>query len=118
MKFAFIVTNLASGGAEKAIVKIGKALVDRGHDVHLVLLEHVMVHSVPTGLSVHALTGPGKHRSKGSIGKWLAALQLRCLMHRLAQIKPFDLVVSTLPFADEVAVRARLPRHWCRIANT
>jgi glycosyltransferase involved in cell wall biosynthesis len=29
-----------------------------------------------------------------------------------------DLIVSTLPFADEVALRAGLRRHWCRIAST
>ncbi|MBF0341953.1 MAG: glycosyltransferase, partial [Magnetococcales bacterium] len=37
---------------------------------------------------------------------------------RLGQPQPFDLLISTLPFADEVCRQAQLPRHWMRIANT
>ena len=118
MKYAFIVTNITGGGAEKAILKICSGLAQRGHDVNLVLLEHIVTHDVPAGIPVHALTSPGARLSKGMIGKWLAARRLRRLMARLAEGRPFDLIVSTLPFADEVAVRAGLPRHWCRIANT
>ena len=118
MKYGFIVTNITGGGAEKAILKICSGLAQRGHDVNLVLLEHIVTHDVPAGIPVHALTSPGARLSKGMIGKWLAARRLRRLMARLAEGRPFDLIVSTLPFADEVAVRAGLPRHWCRIANT
>lgn len=118
MKFGFIVTNLAGGGAEKVILKVGAQLRARGHDVHLVLLEHIVAHDVPEGVAIHALTRPGKRISKGVIGKRLAARRLRRKMARLAGSRPFDIVVSTLPFADEVAILAGLPRHWCRIANT
>lgn len=118
MRFAFITTNLAGGGAEKALLKIADALGRRGHDVHLVLLEHRIAHAVPTDVTLHALTRPGRALSKGVFGKAIAAWRLRRLMQRLAHVAPFDMIVSTLPFADEVAARARLPRHWCRIANT
>ena len=118
MKFAFVVTNLAGGGAEKVVLKLGAGLAARGHDVHLVLLEHLVEHAIPEGIVVHALTRPGRPLSKGMLGKRLAAFRLRRLFRRLTGHRPFDLVVSTLPFADEVATRARLPRHWCRIANT
>lgn len=118
MKFGFVVTNLAGGGAEKALLKLGALLAARGHEVHLLLLEHRVEHAVPSGVALHALTAPGRSRSKGMFGKRLAAFRLRRLHQRLAAHGPFDLVVSTLPFADEVAIRAGLPRHWCRIANT
>lgn len=118
MKFAFIVTNLAGGGAEKAILKLSEALRQRGHDVHLVLLEYRVEHSISSGITVHVLTAPGQKLSKGMIGEWRAVTRLRRLMQKLAVSAPFDLIVSTLPFADRVALRAKLPRHWCRIANT
>src|SRR5438094_3549322 len=118
VKFAFIVTNLAGGGAEKTVLKLGSALAGRGHEVHLVLLEHHVEHAVPAGIRLHALTSRGRRLLKGAVGKLLAVLRLRHLFSMLARPRPFDLIVSTLPFADEVAVRARLPRHWCRIANT
>jgi len=118
VKFAFIVTNLAGGGAEKALIKLGSRLAGRGHEVHLILLEDYVEHPAPAEIRLHALTRRGRRLPRGAIGKLLGALRLRRLVLRLSEPRAFDLVVSTLPFADEVALRARLPRHWCRIANT
>ncbi len=118
MKFAFIVTNLVAGGAEKAMLKLTTGLAGRGHEAHLILLEHLVDHAIPANICVHALGRSGRRLSKGVIGKAIAALRLRRLFHRLMTENPFDLIVSTLPFADEIALRARLPRHWCRVANT
>jgi len=110
MKFVFVVTNLAGGGAEKAIVKLAAALGRRGHQAEVVLLENLVEHAIPEGVKVTALT---ERASKGWLGKRLLA---RRLARHLTDTP--DLVVSTLPFADEVAALARVPRHWCRIANT
>lgn len=118
MKFGFVLTNLAGGGAEKALLKLAQALLARGNDVHLILLEHLVQHEERTDAPIHALTLPGQRLSKGFLGKWLAARRLRALLRELERRAPFDLVVSTLPFADEVAIFAGAPRHWCRIANT
>ena len=110
MNFALIITNLAGGGAEKAILKLAAGLVGRGHKVEVVLLEDRIEHAVPDGVRLSVLT----HRaSKGWLGK-------RLLARRLARhlSSPPGLIVSTLPFADEVTTLAKLPRHWCRIANT
>lgn len=112
MKFAFVLTNLAGGGAEKAILKLAAALTGRGHSAEVVILEGRIDHAVPPGVELHALT---EGISRGWLGKRLAALRLR---RALGTKGRFDLIVSTLPFADEVAILARLPRHWCRIANT
>jgi glycosyltransferase involved in cell wall biosynthesis len=110
MNFAFVLTNLAGGGAEKAILKLSQALADRGHKAEVVLLEERIDHTVPASVSVHAL---GKRLSRGWLGKRLLARRLRQYL-----ASRYDLLVSTLPFADEVAMLADLPRHWCRIANT
>jgi glycosyltransferase involved in cell wall biosynthesis len=118
MKFGFVVTNLAGGGAEKVILNIGAALRARGHEVHLVLLEDIVEHTVPNTLTIHPLSQPKKRISRGALGKRLAARRLRRAMAALARPRPFDIVISTLPFADEIAILADLPRHWCRIANT
>lgn len=117
-KFAFVVTNLAGGGAEKAVLKITTLLADRGHEVRLVLLEDRAEHVPPATCPIHVVTPPGSSLSKGFLGRRLAAWRLRRLIRRLGVGRPFDLIVSTLPLADEVAIRARLPRHCCRIANT
>jgi glycosyltransferase involved in cell wall biosynthesis len=110
MRFVFVVTNLAGGGAEKAIVKLAAGLADKGHDVELALLEDRVEHARPQGVKVSALTTTA---SKGWLGKRHLA---HCLTRHLSV--PWNLLVSTLPFADEVSALANLPRHWCRIANT
>ena len=118
MRFAFITTNLAGGGAEKAILKLTGGLRERAHDVDLVLLEERIDHRPSSVGELHIVTPHGRRVGGGFIGKHVAAWRLRRLMRRLCAKHPFDLVVSTLPYADEVALRAGLPSHWCRIANT
>ncbi len=118
MRIGFILTNLAGGGAEKAVLNIAAGLAERGHRTDVILLEHVVVHAVPAGTGFHALTRAGETISKGWLGKRLAARKLARLLGQLALDAPFQLLVSTLPFADEVAQLAGAPVHWCRIANT
>ncbi len=118
MRIGFILTNLAGGGAEKAVLNIAAGLAERGHRTDIIALEHVVVHAVPAGTGFHALTPEGRKTSKGWLGKRLAARRLARLLKQLALEEPFQLLVSTLPFADEVAILAGTPAHWCRIANT
>jgi len=118
MKFGFVLTNLAGGGAEKTVLTLGAALTARRNEVHIILLEHVIEHRPPADIRLCALTPNGRKISKGFLGKRLAARRLRALLRQLEEAAPFDLVVSALPFANEVTIRAEVPRHWCRIDNT
>lgn len=118
MKFALVITNLRGGGAEKAMLKFAALLAKRGHETHLVLLEHCVEYSLPVDVRLSVLTRPGQEASKGLVGKYRLAWRLKRLMTTLAGTQPFDLILSTLPFADEVCKLARLPCLWQRIANT
>jgi len=111
MKFALFTTNLAGGGAEKALAKIGSGLAGRGHEVDFIVCEDAGRYTPPEGCRFHALAARAGH---GWLGKRRLAWRLG---DRLAA-QGHDLLVSTLPFADEVAALARAPRHVCRIANT
>ncbi len=104
-------TNLSGGGAEKAIAKIGTGLAGRGHDVDLIVCEDRGNYLPPPNCRFYSLS---RHAGHGWLGKRLLAWKLRRYLHK----RPYDLLASTLPFADEVAALARLPRHVCRIANT
>lgn len=111
MRFVLFTTNLAGGGAEKALAKIGAGLAERGHDVDFVVCEDAGDHSPPPGCRFLALAGQAGH---GWLGKWRLAWRLS----RLLGGQQHDLLISTLPFADEVAALAHAPRRVCRIANT
>lgn len=110
MRFVFILPNLAGGGAEKAVLKTALALQGRGNEVHVLLLEQRIDYRPPE-LQIHVLAA---RLARGWLGKRLMAWRLRRQVMALAP----DIVISSLPFADEVAVLANLPQHWCRIANT
>jgi glycosyltransferase involved in cell wall biosynthesis len=110
MRFVFVTTNLAGGGAEKAVLKLATALAEKRHNAEIILLENRLDHMPPENVRLTVLTDEA---SKGWLGKRLLA---RRLARRLTE--PYDVLVSTLPFADEVTMLADLPRHWCRIANT
>lgn len=111
MRIALLTTDLSGGGAEKALAKIAEGLAQRGHQVDFIVCEDSGSHLAPTGCRVHALASRARHG-------WLGKRRLAWALRRLLGGYPVDMVVSTLPFADEVAALARIPRHVCRIANT
>jgi glycosyltransferase involved in cell wall biosynthesis len=115
MKFALFTTNLAGGGAEKALAKIASGLAARGHEVDFIVCEdagsHAGKYAPPAGCRFHALSARAGHG-------WLGKRRLAWRLNRLLAAQPHDLLISTLPFADEVAALAGVPHHVCRIANT
>ena len=118
MNFALIVTNLAGGGAERAMLNIAALLAGRGHGVDLILLEQVIEHTVPDDIRLHVLTPPGAKLGHGWLGQRIAAWRLARLWKKLDAGRPVDLTISTLPYCDAVVRLARLPRVRYRIANT
>jgi glycosyltransferase involved in cell wall biosynthesis len=113
MNFAFVITNLAGGGAEKVILILAEGLARRGHQAEVILCEDRIEHKVPDGIRISVLS---RRFTRGWLGKRWLAWRLR--RHLLATGKPPDLIVSALPFANEIAILANLPHHWCRIDNT
>ena len=118
MRILLVVTNLTGGGAERAIINLASGLRNRGHRPHIVLLENLVAYAVPDGIPVSALTGRERQISNNWLAKWWAARKLRRTYLRLTETEPFDLTISTLPFADQVVQHAGLPNVWYRIANT
>lgn len=118
MNFALILTNLAGGGAERAMLNIAALLTARGHGVDLILLERVIEHALADAINLRVVTAAGSRLGHGWLGKRIAAWRLARLWKNLDARKPIDLTVSTLPYCDEVVRLARLPRVRYRIANT
>jgi len=118
MNFIFVITNLAGGGAERAIINLATLLSERAHSVNLILLEDRVEHSLSDAINLHFATPRGHKMGHGWLSKRLVAGRLAHLWRKINTQKPIDLTVSTLPFCDEVVRLARLPRIRFRIANT
>lgn len=111
MKFLFVITNLSGGGAEKVFVNICSNLVLAGHEATLLLLENKISYDVPSNVKIDFIED--KRLFGGWLRKILLALKLKAKVRKIN----YDLVVSTLPYADEVCLLAGLKKHVCRIAN-
>lgn len=107
MKFAFVITNLKGGGAEKAFLKIATLLSLRGHLVTMILLENSIEHAYEPLFDLQILQA-----RRGFLGKRRAAKRLKKM------VEGCDVVISTLPYADEILHLAHVPNTWHRIANT
>ena len=118
MKALLITSNLEGGGAQKALLKLATGLTDRGHDVTVLVLERRIEHALPSGLQLQSLLPTDSALSGGWLGKRMLAWRLRRWFRHATRSAGFDLIISTLPLADEVVRLARLPRVWFRIANT
>jgi glycosyltransferase involved in cell wall biosynthesis len=117
MTLNLVLTNLAGGGAELAMLRLAGALGQRGHSVRILLLENRVQHAIPPGVEVIPLGRAGTRSTKGFLGKWLGSRRLKSAFRRLGAGAD-SATISTLPFADEAASLARLPNLWFRIANT
>jgi len=118
MKFWIVITNLQGGGAERSILNLASGLIRRGNSVRLILLEDRIDHALPPGIEPLFAAKRGQTISKGWIGKRVAAWRLRRLIVNDLAGERADLIISTLPFADEVVRIARLRNVWFRITNT
>ncbi|MBE8232394.1 MAG: glycosyltransferase [Endozoicomonadaceae bacterium] len=115
MKYAFVLTDLSGGGAEKAVLNIAGHLLERGHSIDIILLRNNIDYPIHQSFNLITLA---ENPSFGWLAKKWLAYRLAKVIKRQEKVKPFDIIVSTLPLADEIALMARLPNHWCRIANT
>lgn len=117
MRIWLITTNLKQGGAERTFLNLSVWLGERGHDVTLILLERMIEYKLPPSISVYFVDSSESGATKGWLGKTLLAWRLRRWEESRSRKHKPDLVISTLPFADEIARRAGLRNVWYRIPN-
>lgn len=116
MRILLLVTNLAVGGAERSMLRYEAALSKAGHDVVLLLMDDRIALELRSGVRVEALSDGTL--GNGVLGRMRLARRLRRWYRDTTRTRPFDLVISTLPFTDKIAVTAGLPSLWLRVANT
>ena len=102
MKALLITSNLEGGGAQKAMLKLARGLGERKHHVTVLVLERRIEHALPAGLKLETLLPAGVALSGGFFGKRMLAWRLRRWFRQATRSSGFDLIISTLPLADEV----------------
>jgi glycosyltransferase involved in cell wall biosynthesis len=118
MKIWIAITNLQGGGAERSMLNTASGLTRRGHQVRFILLEDRIDHVLPAGVEPILIGRPGRRISKGWIGKRRTAWRLRRWMRDRLRSEQPDLIISTLPFTDEIVRIAGMQDVWFRITNT
>lgn len=115
MRILLIIPDLRRGGAEKIAVTLAQGLASRGHDVSLLLFYRQIEFRISADVAVDALTRPERRMRFGWLDKRILAHALR-RWYRAAG--SFDLVVTSLSFASEVAHLAGIEETWHHIHST
>lgn len=118
MRILLIIPDLDGGGAQKVVLTLAQGLARRGHEIHVLLMEHLIKYDVPPEIVLHSLTKPGQRMSSGWLGKRLLAYKLRRWLRTAEKNENFDLIVANLPFASEIVFLARIPHVWHHIHNS
>lgn len=109
-----VIPNLNIGGAERWVANVSRMLCERGHQVEVFILENKVEQQLPPQVRLTILDP-----SKSISGSFLARISYaRKLRRTFASRGRFDLVISTLPYADQITHMAGLRSAYCRIANT
>lgn len=129
-KLAFIINHLEGGGAEKVVIRLSQALAERGHEIHIILLENKIDYTTSTDYFIHKLTtnatGKVNLPIRGSIlgfsiNDYALAKKLNQCVRKLSKDRPFDLIISTLHKASYITYLAKLPKIapvYYRVCNT
>lgn len=118
MRFFFFIPNLAGGGAERVVLTVAGSLAERGHEVKILVIEHVVAYGIPRGVVVESLLRPGKRFSSGLLAKIGLAFRLRLRLWKMFKAEPADLSVASLPFAYEICHLARFDDAVFHVHNT
>jgi len=109
-----IIPNLVMGGAERWVANLSRLLCEQGCQVDLIVLEDRIEQELDSRVRMTILDA-----EKGISGSFLRRLWYAAKLRRVVsgQGRP-DLIISTLPYADQVTSLARLKPVCFRIANT
>jgi glycosyltransferase involved in cell wall biosynthesis len=106
VRIAFVLPSLTAGGAERVVSRLADHWVERGHDVHLLLLagpEHRPYYPLAPAVRLHALDL--LRPSRGPLDALVATLRR---LHRLRRIMANEAPDAVLAFLPEIGALATL----------
>ena len=106
----FIVDSLSGGGAERVVLNLSQAIIELGHQVHIIILENKINYEIShISASLHILTENKKLSGNKYWNKVLIARELKKMVNDLEfKHGEFDLIVSNLEDSDKTSSMAKL----------
>lgn len=84
-----VISNLAGSGAERVVLQIARMFEEKGHAVHVFLLENVIHLSVPENITIHALTEKRSfYKALGFVGDSVLGKKLIALINKVQIMGP------------------------------
>ncbi|CAM8387912.1 GT4_GT28_WabH-like domain containing protein [Candidatus Methylopumilus planktonicus] len=117
MNICIITTNMNAGGAQKATVELMNSFIKHGHQVTLILLENEIVFTIPKEVTIYKIQEKSPYL-RGWIHKRFLAKKLYRIWCAVEKKNRFDLVLSRLPFTNEIVNLAKIPEVISIIDNT
>jgi glycosyltransferase involved in cell wall biosynthesis len=118
-KICFVISSLATGGAERVVLNLAEELHLIGCEVHIVLLKNIIKHEVNySSCIIHTLSETGRLSKVKIINNILLLKELRKLISNEEKNKEFDLIVSNLVDADKICVKLKHKNLYFCIHNS
>ncbi len=102
-KICFGISSLAGGGAEKSVLRLCQIMAERGHIVHLILIDDKTDYDIPEYVDkCHILSDKFKKSNIRFIDNIKKIFTLKKIIKEEEKDRPYDLIVSNLSDADKV----------------
>jgi len=111
-KILMIIDSLGAGGAEKVILNLSRTLVQKGHDVSIIIIQNRIDYDIDFDIPIYPLNFKKKKLQPNYL---FFAYKLRKLINQLEpNDQPFDLIVSHLQVSHRLVSLARIPfAYYC-----
>lgn len=110
-RFLFIAKNLGSGGAEKVLLETAALLVERGHQVLVVVLSHEVDHSIPANLTIRRLNVINAWSKSLHRMAWVQRWQAQQVQREINLFQPDVVISCNAEYISQYVQHANL-YHW------
>jgi len=118
-RIGLLIDSLIGGGAERVVLNLAQAFRNLGHDVHVIVVRREIQHSLPSDLTLHALSDNGRIVSPKLLNRLALAWRLNQLVAKIEQDgKRFDFFISNAEDSDRISAIAGLDRVFIRYRNS
>jgi glycosyltransferase involved in cell wall biosynthesis len=73
----FLIDTLVGGGAEKVVITLASALINRGYSIHLIITENCINYDIPKEINLHILSNSAKITGIKFLDRYILSRRLK-----------------------------------------